>query len=162
MDCSMPGFLVLHHFLEFAQTYVHWVDDAIQPSHPVVPFASCLQSFPATGSFLISRLFPSGGQSIGASDSTLSPSNEYSGLISFRIDWFDLLAVQGTLKSLLQHHSMKASILQWTLQLYRQHPFHPSLFHWVAMKMLLAPREGEWKLLHLSQPVKSHHLCPGV
>ena len=61
----------------------------------------------------MSQLFPSGGQSIGASASaSVLPSNEYSGLISFRIDWFDLLAVQGTLKSLLQHHSSKASILQ--------------------------------------------------
>ena len=61
----------------------------------------------------MSQLFPSGGQSIGASLSfSISPSNEYSGLISFRIDWFDLLAVQGTLKSLLQEHSSKASILQ--------------------------------------------------
>ena len=60
----------------------------------------------------MSQLFPSGGQSIGASASASSPSNEYLGLISFRIDWFDLLAVQVTLKSLLQHHSSKASILQ--------------------------------------------------
>ena len=59
----------------------------------------------------MSQLFESGGQSIGASASTSVPSNEYSGLISFRIDWFDLLAVQGTLKSLLQHHSSKTSIL---------------------------------------------------
>ena len=60
----------------------------------------------------MSRLFASGGQSIGASASASSPSHRYSGLISFRIDWFDLLAVQRTLKSLLQHHSLKASILQ--------------------------------------------------
>ena len=162
MDCSMPGFLVLHHFLEFAQTYVHWVDDAIQPSHPVVPFASCLQSFPASGYLSASWFFCIRWPKYWNFSFSVSLSNDYSELIFFRIDWFDLLAVQGTLKSLLQHHSMKASILQWTLQLYRQHPFHPSLFHWVAMKMLLAPREGEWKLLHLSQPVKSHHLCPGV
>ena len=69
-------------------------------SSSVIPISSCLQSFPASGSFLISQLFPSGGQSIGASSSA-SVLNEYSGLISFRIDWFDLLAVQGTLKSLL-------------------------------------------------------------
>ena len=75
----------------------------------VVPF-SCLQSFPASGSFPVSQFFPSGGESIGASASVL-PKNEYLGLISFRIDWFDFLAVQGTLKSLLQHHSSKASIL---------------------------------------------------
>ena len=67
-------------------------------------FSCCLQSFPASGSFPVSRLFASDGFSI-------SPSNEYSGLISFRIVWFDLLAVQGTLMSRLQHHSSKASIL---------------------------------------------------
>ena len=69
-------------------------------------------SFPASESFLMSRLFASGGQSIGASAFSISPSKEYSGLISFRIDWLDLLVVQGTLKSLLQHHSSKALILQ--------------------------------------------------
>ena len=74
----------------------------------VVPFSSCLQSFPASGSFLMSQFFASGGQRI---DQRISPSNEYSGLISFRTDWFNLLAVQGTLKSLLQHHSSKAAIL---------------------------------------------------
>ena len=80
----------------------------------VISFSSHLQSFPASGSFLMSRFFISGGQSIGASasaSSEVSPSNEYSELISFRIDGLDLLAVQGTLKSFLQHHSSKASIL---------------------------------------------------
>ena len=77
-----------------------------------VPFSSCFQSFPASsGSFPMSQFFASGGQSIGVSASAISPSNEYSGLISFRIDWFDYLAVHETLKSLLQHHSSKASIL---------------------------------------------------
>ena len=80
-------------------------------SSSVVPF-SCLQSFPESGSFPMSQFFASGGQSIGSSASAISPSNEYSGLISCRMDWFDLLAVQGTLKSLLQHHSSKASVLQ--------------------------------------------------
>ena len=79
-------------------------------SSTVIPFSSCLQSFPASGSFPMSRFFTSGAQSIGFSFS-ISPSNEYSGLISFRIYWFDLLAIQGTLKSLLQYHSSKASIL---------------------------------------------------
>ena len=78
----------------------------------VVPFFSCPQSFPASGSFPMSQLFVSSGQSIGVSASVSSPSNEYSGLISFRMDWLGLLAVQGTLKSLLQYHSSKASILQ--------------------------------------------------
>ena len=81
-------------------------------SSPVVPFSSCLQSFPASGSFPVSQLFASGGQSIGSFSFSISPSSEYSGLISFRMDWLDLPAVQGTLKSLLQHNSSKASILQ--------------------------------------------------
>ena len=80
----------------------------------VIPFPSCLQTFPASGSFPMSRFFASGGQSFGVSASISSPSNEYSGLISFRMDWLDLLEIQGTLKSLLQHHSSKASILPCT------------------------------------------------
>ena len=104
MDCSMPGFPVFHHFLELAQIHVPWVSDAIQPSHPL----SSLLLLPSVFPSIFSQLFASGGQSIGASSSVL-PMN--SGLISFRIDYFDLLAVQGTLKSLLQHHSSKASIL---------------------------------------------------
>ena len=69
-DCNAPGFLVLHYFLELAQTDVHWVRDAIQPSHPLLPhFSSCPQSFPASWSFPMSHIFASGGQSIGASAS---------------------------------------------------------------------------------------------
>ena len=65
----------------------------------VIPFSSCLQSFPASWSFQMNQLFASGGQSIGISASAISPSNEYSGMISFRMDWLDLLAVQGTLRA---------------------------------------------------------------
>ena len=86
-----------------------WCHPTISSS--VVPFSSCLQSFPASGSFLMSQFFASGSQSIGSFSFSICPSNEYSALISFKIDWLDLLAVQGTLKSLLQHHSSKASIL---------------------------------------------------
>ena len=110
MDWSMPGFLVYHHLPELAQTNVHRVADAIQPSHPL-------------SSLLLSSIFPS--IRVFSNESTLcirwlkywsfrfsiSPSNKYSGLISLRIVWFDLLAVEGTLKSLLQHHSSEASIL---------------------------------------------------
>ena len=79
-------------------------------SSSVVPFSSCLQSFPASGSFPMSRLLTSGGQSIAVSASaSVFPMNIQ--FISFRIDWFDLFAIQGTLKSFLQHHSSKASIL---------------------------------------------------
>ena len=80
-------------------------------SSSVVPFSSNPQSFAASGSFQMSQPFTSGGQSTGVSAS-ISPSNEHSGLISFRMDWLDLLAVQGTLKSLLQHHSSKESIIR--------------------------------------------------
>ena len=86
-----------------------WCYPAISSS--VVPFSTCLQSFPASGSFPMNQFFASGGQSIGSFSFSISPSNECSGLISFRIDWFDLLAVQETVKSLLQHHSSKASII---------------------------------------------------
>ena len=85
-----------------------WCHPTISSS--VVPFSSCPQSFPASGSFPMNWLFASGGQSIGAL--ALAPSNEYSVLVSTRIDWFDIFAVQGTLKSLLQHHNSKPSILQ--------------------------------------------------
>ena len=77
-----------------------------------LPFSFCLQSFPASESSPVSQLFASGSQSTGASTFSSSPSNEYSGLISFRTDWFDFLAVQGILKSLLQHHNSRASVLQ--------------------------------------------------
>ena len=117
MNCSTSGFPVLHYLLEFAQTHVYWVSDDIQPSHYLIVsssasiFSSCPQSFSASESFPVSQFFTSGGQSIGAS-ACISPSSEYTGLIFFRIDWLDLLTVQGTLKSLFQHHSSKASLLQ--------------------------------------------------
>ena len=88
-----------------------WCHQTISSS--VIPFSSWLQSCPELGSFPMSQFFTLGGQTIGVSASaSVSPSNDYSGLISFRIDWLNLLAVQGTPKSLLQHHSSKASVLQ--------------------------------------------------
>ena len=112
IDCSMPGFPVLHYLPEFAQTYVHWVGDAIQPSHPLLsPFPPDFSLSQHQGLFSwVDSLY----QMAKVSELQLQhqSSNEYSALISFRIDRFDLLAVQGTLKSLLQHHSSKASILQ--------------------------------------------------
>ena len=100
-----------------------WCHPAISSS--VIPFFSCPQSLPASESFPMSQLFAWGGQSTGVSVFSIIPSKEIPGLISFRMDWLDLLAVQGTLKSLLQHHSSKASILQrsafFTVQL--SHPY---------------------------------------
>ena len=111
MDWSMPGFPVLHHLPESAQIHVHWVM-SIPPSHPLSP--------PSPPAFYLSQhqsLFHWVGSSHQMAKHwsfsfSISPSNEYSGLISFKIDWFDLLAVQTTLKSLLQNHSSKASALQ--------------------------------------------------
>ena len=116
MNCSTPDFPVLHHIPKLVQTHVHWVSDAIQPSHPLSsssPALNLSQSFPASRSFPMSQLFASGEGDQGRRSHTyicftfssldylcfsfsISPSSEYSGLISFRIDWFDLLAVQGT------------------------------------------------------------------
>ena len=112
MNCSTLGFPVHHQFPKLTQTHVHWVGDAIQPSHPL--------SSPSPPAFNLSQhqgLFKwvsSSHQVPKVLEFQLqhSPSNKYSGLISFRMDWLDLLAVQGTLKSHLQHHSSKASIFQ--------------------------------------------------
>ena len=100
-----------------------WCHPTISSS--VIHFSSCLPSFPASGSFPMSQFFASGGQSIGVSASASIPYNEYSGLISFRIYWLDLLAVQGTLKSLFQHHSSKALILRHSafLTVQLSHPY---------------------------------------
>ena len=112
MDCSTPGFPGLHHLLEFAQTRVYWVGDVIQPSHPqssLSPPAFSLSQHQGLSQQVCSSHQRSKYWSFSFS---ISPSNEYSGLISSRIDWFDLLAVQVTLKSLLQHHNLKPSILR--------------------------------------------------
>ena len=134
MDCSTPG-LPVHH--QLPPTHVHlsrWGHPTISSS--VVPFSSCPQSFPASGSFQMSQLFAWGGQSIGSFSFSISPSNEYSGLISFRMDGLDLLAVQGTLKSLVQHHSSKASILR------RSAFFIVQLSHPLSTRKVLHPRCG--------------------
>ena len=108
----MPGFPVLHCSPEFAQTHVHWVDNAMQPSHPLSPLLLLASIFPSIKVFSSESVPRIRWLKYWSFSFSISPSNEYSGLISFRIDWFDLLAIQGTLKSLLQHHNSKASILQ--------------------------------------------------
>ena len=118
MDCNTPGLPVHHQLLELAQTHVHLVSDTIQPFHPwsshlLPPSVFSSESvlhirWPKYWSFSFS----------------ISPSNEYSGLISLKIDWLNLLAVQGTLKSLLQHHSSKASIL-WRSAFFMVQLSHP-------------------------------------
>ena len=111
MHCSMPGFPMHHQLLELNQTHVLRVGDAIQPSRlllSLLPPLSTIPSIRVFSSYLVLRIrWPK----YGRFSFSISPSNEYSGLNSFRMDWLDLLAVQGILKSLLQHHSSKTSIL---------------------------------------------------
>ena len=97
---------------EFAQVHVHWIGDTIQPSHPLLSFSAFASIFPSIRVFSSELNIHNRWLNYWTFSFSISPSNEYSGLISFRIDWFDLCAVQGTLKSLLQHHRSKASILQ--------------------------------------------------
>ena len=114
MDCSRPGSSVLHYLLELAQFHIQWVADTISPSHPL----------PHPSSPFAINLYE---HQVSSNESALpirwpvlefqlqhQSSNEYLGLLSFRMDWFDLTAVQGTLKSLLQHHSSKASVLRYS------------------------------------------------
>ena len=109
-----PGFPVLHHVREVAQTQVHRVSDAIQPSHPLSSPSPPAFNLPSIRVFSNETVLCIKWPKYWSFSFSVSPFNEYSGLISFRMDWLDLLAVQGTLKSLFQHHSSKASILWYS------------------------------------------------
>ena len=107
MDCSMPGFPVHYQLPELDQTHVHRVSDAIQSSHPLLS-----SIFPSIKVFTNESVLHIRWPKYWNFSFSISPSNEYSGLISFRMDLLDFLLVQGTLKGLLQHHSSKASVIQ--------------------------------------------------
>ena len=125
MDCSTPGFSVHQKLPKLAETHFHWVIDAIQPSHPL--------SSPSPPAFILSQHHIFSNESVlhitwpkyWSFSFSISPSNEHPGLMSFRMDWLDLLAVQGTLKSLLQHHSSKPSVLRHSVFFMAQlsHPY---------------------------------------
>ena len=110
MDCSTPGFSVLHQFLEIAQTHV--IELAMPSNHLILchPLLLLPSIFPSNRVFSHEYVLHISWPKYWSFSFSISPSNEYSGLISFSIDWLDLFVVQGTLKSLLQHHSSKASI----------------------------------------------------
>ena len=109
MDCRiLPGLPVHHQLLEFTQTHVHCVDDAIQPSHPLLSPSPLALNLPSIRVFSNESALWIRWPKYWSFSFNISPSNEHSGLISFRTDWLDLLAVQGTIKSLLQHHSSKS------------------------------------------------------
>ena len=124
MNRSTPGLSVHHQLLEFTETHVHRVSDAIQPSHPLSS-PSPAPSPPSIRVFSNESALHMRWPKYWSFSFSIIPSKEHPGLISFRMEWLDLLAVQGTLKSLLQHHSSKASILRrsafFTVQL--SHPY---------------------------------------
>ena len=119
MDCSRPGFPVHHHLPELAQTHVQGVSDAIQQSHPVIPFSSCLQSFIASGSFQMSQFFASGSQGIGASASALVlPMNIQDW---FPLGWTSLISLQSkglsrvfSITKVQKHQLFSAQLSLWS------------------------------------------------
>ena len=112
MNHGMLGFPVHHQLPESTQTNVHWVNDAIQPSHPLSSLSPPAINLPSNRVFSNQSALRIRWPKYWSFSFSISPSNEHPGLISFSMDWFDLLAVQGTRKSLIQHHSSKTSILQ--------------------------------------------------
>ena len=118
MNCSIPGLPVHHQLPESTQTHVHRVGDAIQPSHPLSSPSPSISVFSSESA--LHMRWPK----YQSFSSSISPSNEHPGLISFRMDWLDLLAVHGTLKSRLQHHTLKASIL-WHSDFFTVQLSHP-------------------------------------
>ena len=125
MDCSTPGLPVHHQLPEFTQTHIHWVGDAIQPSLSVILFSPCLQSFPASGSFLMSQLFASGGQSIGPSISASVLPMNIQGW--FPLGSIGLISLQS--KGLLREKSDYLQIKEITFSLLIQDPVEET-FHY--------------------------------
>ena len=126
MNCSTPGLPVHHQLPELTLTHVHRVSDVIQPSHPPSSPSPPAPIPPSIRVFSNESTLRMRWPQYWSFSFSIIPSKEHPGLISFRMNWLDFLAVQGTLKSLLQHHSSKASILQrsafFTVQL--SHPYH--------------------------------------
>ena len=154
MNHSTPGLPVHHQLLEFTQTHVHWVGDAIQPSHPLSS-----PSPPATNPSQHQGLFKWVSSShemakVLEFSFSISPSKEIPGLISFRMDWLDLFEVQGTLKSLLQHHSSKASIL-WCSVFFIVQLWHPYSLNFISF--LISPNRDSWVSTYCSPTLTSVH-----
>ena len=155
MDCCMPGFPIFHCLLEFAQTHVRWVDDAIQLSHPPSPHPPPVLSLSQHQG--LSQWVSCLRQVVKVLDFSISPSSEYSRL---RIDWFDLLAVQRTLRSCLQHHNSKALILQRSAffmvhrvyDYWKNHSFACMVFVGKVMSLLLN--------LHRSDLIPCNYFLP--
>ena len=144
MDCSRLGFPVHHQLLELTQTHVHWVSDAIQSSHPLPSPSPAI--FPIIRVFSNKSVFCIRWPNYWSFSFSISTSNEYSGLISFKMNWLDLLAVQGTLKSLLQYHSSKASIL-WCSAFFTVQLSHPYMTTWKTIALTRRTFVGKVKSL---------------
>ena len=167
MDCSTPGFPVLHYVPEFAQTHVHWVGDAIYPSHPLPPLLLLPSIFPRIRVFSIESTVHIRWPKYWSLSFSICPSIEYSGLFSIRIDWFDLLAVQGTLKSLYQHHNSKASIF-WNSSIFMDLSSVQSLscvrlfaIPWIAARQASLSITNSWsslRLMSIESGMPSSHL----
>ena len=127
MNCSTPGLPVHHQLPELTQTHVHRVSDAIQPSHPLSSLLLLCSIFPSIRVFSNESVLRIRWPKYWSF--SISPSNEHPGLISYRMDWFALLAAQGTLRSLLQHHRSKASIL-WCSAFSMVKLSHPYMTYW--------------------------------
>ena len=124
MDCSTPVFHTLHHLLELAQTHVHGVGNDIQPSCSLLPLLLWPSIFPSIRVFSNESALHIRWPKYWRFSFSISPSIEYSRLISFRIEWFDILEVQGTLQNFFQHHNSKASVL-WCSAFFMVQLSHP-------------------------------------
>ena len=129
MNHRTPGLPVHHQLVEFTQTHINRVGDAIQPPHPLSSFLLLPQIFPSIRVFSYESILHMCWSKYWRFSFSLSSSSEHSGLIAFRMDWLDLLAVQGTLKSLLQHHSSKASMF-FSAQLLHSQTLTSTYDHW--------------------------------
>ena len=148
MDYSPPGFPVLHYLQEFAQTHVHWVDDTIQPYNPLSPSSPpALNISQHQGLFQwVSSLHQVA--KVWSFSFSISSSDESSRLISFMVDWFDLLAIQGTLKSLLQLQSLKGSIL-WHSACFVVQLSHSYMTVGKTIALIIGPLSAKWCLCFL-------------
>ena len=164
MDCSTPGLPIPHQLPELTQTHVHQVSDAIQPSHPLSSPSSTFSLSQHQGLFHWVSSSHQLAKAVSFSFS-ISPSNEYSGLIFSRMDWLDLLAIQETLKSLPQHHSSKASILQCSAFFIVQlsHPYMTTgkttaLTRWTFVGKVMSLLLNELSKLVITLLPRSKHL----
>ena len=153
MNRSTPGFPIHHQLPEFTQTHVHRVGDAIQPSHPLSSPFSSAPIPPSIRVFSNESTLRMRWPKYCSFSFSIIPSKEHPGLISFRMDWLDLLAVQGTLKSLLQHHSSEASIL-WRSAFFTVQLSHPYMTTGKTIALTRLPYV-KFRLYEMSRKCKS-------